>query len=434
MNHSLIVLLCFAAIFFAIYLSRKTKLNPGLFAIAFSYLIGGFFLDMSANELISGFSIKILFLLMSISLFYGYAASNGTLAVLAAQIIYRFRRHASLLPFVLYIVCFLMGAFGAAAPVVCSLMAPVCFAISAQTGIHPMIMTVLIATGSGAGNCVPWSSAGAIICGILSETELSDMAVALSMKICLNFFLGGLLNLLVFYLIFRGYRTSTLSLEKPQELSAVQRKTLFVIAAALALLIVPGMIEIVAPNPVTAYLASKMNLQMISIIGAIVCGILNLSDSKAVLRDQVPWGVILTVCGISMLLGVANKAGAMDMVVSFLGGDVAMPLVCLTFILIGGFLSFFTGGVTVVIPMLVPIAVSVFLARGGNLTLIASSAALGGLVTAMSPFSTGGSLVAAAIPEEDARDRHITQQLLFTFVGWGMFALFAATGLFGILD
>lgn len=434
MNQGMIVLLCFAAIFLSIYLGKRTKLNTGLFAIAFSYLIGGFLLDMSANELIGGFSVKILFLLMSISLFYGYAASNGTLTVFAGRIIYQFRHHTPALPFVLYVVCFLMGAFGAAAPVVCSLMAPVCFAISAQTGIHPMIMTVLIAIGSGAGNCVPWSSAGAIISGILSETELANLAAPLTMKVCLNFFLGGLVNLLLFYLAFRGYRTGGLSLEKPQELTPVQRRTLYVIAAALVMLIVPGMVQIIAPNPVTAYLASKMNLQMISIIGAIVCGVLHLGDSRAVLRDQVPWSVILTVCGISMLLGVASRAGAMDMVVSFLGGDVAMPLVCLTFVLIGGFLSFFTGGVTVVIPMLVPIAVSVFLARGGNLTLLVSSAALGGMVTAMSPFSTGGSLIAGAIPDENARDRHITQQLIFTFVGWGMFALFAATGLFGILD
>ena len=434
MNPTLIVLLCFAAIFLSIFLGRKTKLNTGLFAIAFSYLIGGFLMDMSANELISNFSIKILFLLMSISLFYGYASANGTLEAMASRIIYRFRNHTAILPFVLYVVCFLMGAFGASAPVVCSLMAPVCFAISAQTGIHPMIMTVLIASASGAGNCVPWSSAGAIICGIVSDTAFADQAVGLAMKVCLNFFFGGLLNLLVIYLAYKGFRTTALTMEAPRELTGKQRQTLIVILSALCLLVVPGMVQIVASNPFTKYLSSHMNLQLISIVGAIVCGLLNLADSRMILKEHVPWGVIITVCGISMLLGVASKAGAMDMVVNFLGSNVSMPVVCLTFVLIGGFLSFFTGGVTVVIPMLVPIAISVFEARGGNLTLLVSSAALGGLITAMSPFSTGGSLVAAAIPDEASREKHISQQFLITLVGWALFVIFAAVGLFGILD
>ena len=434
MNSPVLVIFCFISIFLSIYLSKKTKLNTGLFAIAFSYVLGGFLMNMSANELISNFSVKILFLLMSISLFYGYASANGTLEALASRIIYHFRKYPAVLPFVLYVVCFLMGAFGAAAPVVCSLMAPVCFAISAQTGIHPIIMTVLIASGSGAGNCVPWSSAGAIICGILADTVFADQAVGLTMKICLNFFLGGLLNLLVIYFGFKGFRTAELTMEKPRDLTPKQLQTLIVILSALALLVVPGMVQIVAPNPVTKYLASHINLQLLSIIGAIVGGVLDLADSRMILKEHVPWSVMLTVCGISMLLGVASKAGAMDMVVEFLGGNVSTPLVCLTFVLIGGFLSFFTGGVTVVIPMLVPIAVSVFEARGGNLTLLASSAALGGLITAMSPFSTGGSLIAAAIPEKEDSGRLINLQLAITFVGWALFAVFAAVGLFGILD
>lgn len=434
MNDIIIILYCFAAIFLSIYLGRKTKLNTGLFAIVLSYLIGGFLMDMPASGLISHFSIKILFLLMSISMFYGYAAVNGTLEALASRIIYRFRKRTMLLPFVLYLVCFLISCLGAAAPVVCSLMAPVCFAISAQTGIHPIIMSALIAIGSGAGCCVPWSSAGAIICGIAADTPYADQAIALSMKICMNFFLGGLVYLILVYIGCKGYKATSLTMDKPKALNRQQKQTLAVILAALSLLVIPGVVEILLPNPVTAYLAAHMDLQMIAVLGAVICGLLHLGDTKRVMNEQIPWGTIITVCGISMLLGVASEAGAIDMVVEFLGSNVSLPVICLTFILIGGFLSFFTGGVTVVIPMLVPIALSIFASRGGNLTLLASSAALGGLVTAVSPFSTGGSLVAASMPDEDARAKLVNQQILLAFVGWGLFAVFAVTGIFGIID
>lgn len=434
MNELFIIVCCFAAIFLSIYLGNKTKLNTGLYAIALAWLIGGFLMEMKASALIDHFSIKILFLLMSTSLFYGYASVNGTMAALANQIIYYFRNHTRLLPFVLYLVCFLISSLGAAAPVVCSLLAPVCFAISAQTGIHPVIMSALVAIGSGAGNCVPWGSAGAIICGILEDTQYAAQAVELSVRICINFFLGGLVDVALIYLGCKGYRASTMVMEKPAPLDRKQRQTLAVILGALALLVIPSVVQTFCPNPVTQYLSAHLELQMVAICGAIVCGLLELGDTRRVMVEQIPWSTIITVCGISMLLGVATEAGAIDLVGQFLSSSISQRVVCLTFIAIGGFLSFFTGGVTVVIPMLVPIALSVFSARGGNLTLLVSSAALGGMVTAVSPFSTGGSLVAASMPDEELRGKLIYQQISIAIVGWALFALFAVTGLFGILD
>lgn len=431
MNES-IVILCLAAVFLSIFLGRKTGLNTGLYAIALAYVIGNFFMDLPVSGLIGHFSVKILFLLMSVSLFYGYASENGTLEAVAGRIIYRFRHRTVLLPFLLYIVCFGIAVFGAAAPVVVSLMAPVCFSIAAQTGIAPIVMSALIVWGAGAGGCVPWSSAGAIMCGLISETEYAAQAVCLSMKVCLNFFLGGVLCVGILCLVTGSFRAKALELEQPRDLTRRQKLTLGVVIAELALLVIPGSIQALHPNPVTAYLVSHLDLQMLCILGSIVCGLLKLGDSKKILLCHVPWGVILTVCGISVLLGVAADAGAMDLVVNALGSGVSQGMVSMGFILIGGFLSFFTGGVTVVIPMLVPIALSLAAANGGNLTLLISSAALGGLVTALSPFSTGGSLAASAMPQEEIRGKLINQQILAAFFGWAVFALLALTGLFGI--
>lgn len=133
-----IVFLCLAAVFLSIFLGRKTGLNAGLYAIALAYVIGTFLMDLPASKLIGHFSVKIMFLLMSVSLFYGYASENGALEAMAGRIIFRFRHHTVLLPFLLYIVCSAASCFGAAAPVVVSLMAPVCFAISARPALHPL--------------------------------------------------------------------------------------------------------------------------------------------------------------------------------------------------------------------------------------------------------------------------------------------------------
>lgn len=75
------------------------------------------------------------------------------------------------------------------------------YAIAAQTGIAPIVMSALIVWGAGAGGCVPWSSAGAILCGLISESEFARYGVRLSLTVCLNFFLGGLFCLTVLYLL-----------------------------------------------------------------------------------------------------------------------------------------------------------------------------------------------------------------------------------------
>ena len=430
--NEMILLFCLAAVFLAIFLGRKTGLNTGLYAIALAYIIGNFFLDIPVSKLVGHFSVKILFLLMSVSLFYGYASENGTLEALANRIIYRFRHHTALLPFLLYLVCFGISCFGAAAPVVVSLMGPVCYAISAQTGIAPIVMSALIVWGAGAGGCVPWSSAGAVLCGLISESEYAAYGVRLSLTASLNFFLGGFLCLTVLYLLTGSFRARHLEMVPPKALSQPQRLTLWIMLSALGLLVLPGIIQLFLPNPLTAFLSAHLDLQMLCIIGSIACGLFKLGDGRRILSHHVPWNVILTVCGISMLLGVAADAGAMDLVTGALGSGVSQGMIALGFILIGGFLSFFTGGVTVVIPMLVPIALSVCSVRGGNLALLVSSATLGGLVTAISPFSTGGSLAVSAMPEEALRGKLINQQILVALLGWSVFALLAVTGLFGI--
>lgn len=434
MTHQhIIMLLCLCAVLASIALGNRTRRNTGLFAMVFAYGLGCFGMGMKPSELIGLFSVKILFLLLSVSLFYGYAVENGTLTALAGRIIYCFRKQTRLLPFLLYLVCFLISVLGASPPVVCSFMAPVCFSIAAQTGLNPLLMCVLIATGSGAGACVPWSSAGAVISGIAVEAGYGAEAFGLSLKICLNFFLAALTALVILYLAFRGFRAKPLQLEKPKPLTRIQRINLAVILGALALLLLPPVIQIIRPNPIAAAVSRVCDTQMVSILGAVLCGFLKLADERQVIH-KVPWSTILTVCGIGMLLGVADRAGATEMAAGYLSSGISTRLIVLVLLLVGGFMSFFTGGVTVVIPMLLPLALQAAAAPGTNLTLLASAAALGGMATGMSPFSTGGSLVAAGMPGEEARAKLIGRQFAVTFVVWAVVILFGVTGLFGVLD
>lgn len=109
------------------------------------------------------------------------------------------------------------------------------YAIVAQTGIAPIVMSALIVWGAGAGGCVPWSSAGAILCGLISESEFARYGVRLSLTVCLNFFLGGLFCLTVLYLLTGGVRTRKLEMEPPRAVTRKQSLTLWIMPGELAL-------------------------------------------------------------------------------------------------------------------------------------------------------------------------------------------------------
>ena len=72
-------ILIIAAIALAVVLGYKTKINTGFFCIAFAYIIGCFMLGMKTKDLIAEWPTSTMFVILAVSLFYNFAAGNGTL-------------------------------------------------------------------------------------------------------------------------------------------------------------------------------------------------------------------------------------------------------------------------------------------------------------------------------------------------------------------
>ncbi|HES0218104.1 TPA: SLC13 family permease, partial [Streptococcus pyogenes] len=87
----MIHLIIISAIALAIGIGYRTKINIGLLAIAFSYLIATTLMGLSPKELLHFWPTSLFFTIFSVSLFYNVATTNGTLDVLAQHILYRFK-------------------------------------------------------------------------------------------------------------------------------------------------------------------------------------------------------------------------------------------------------------------------------------------------------------------------------------------------------
>jgi len=141
-------------------------------------------------------------------------------------------------------------------------------------------------------------------------------------------------------------------------------------------------------------------------MGAFVCAVfLSLAraadDKKAI--NLMPWGVILLVTGVTVLIGVLEETGGMDLFTSILAKLSGPTYVNGVIALVAGIISAYSSSSGVVLPAFLPtIPGLIENLGGGNPLMIAYSINVGAHLVDVSPLSTLGALcLACAAPRED---------------------------------
>lgn len=75
---------------------------------------------------------------------------------------------------------------------------------------------------------------------------------------------------------------------------------------------------------------------------------------KKVLLESVPWNTIILVSGVCMLLGVTEATGIFGSVTDILNTNLSQTAIGCILVLLGGFMSFFSGAISVVVPLFLP--------------------------------------------------------------------------------
>lgn len=116
-----------------------------------------------------------------------------------------------------------------------------------------------------------------------------------------------------------------------------------------------------------------------------------------------------------MLIAVAVKAGTIEALSAWIGSNVPTPMVPLAFSFVGAFMSFFSSTTGVVAPALFPLIPPLAAATGLNPAALFACTVLGAQSSAISPFSSGGSLILGSVGSEEERN-HLFNRLLFIAV------------------
>ena len=159
----------------------------------------------------------------------------------------------------------------------------------------------------------------------------------------------------------------------------------------------------------------RLNIGLAAFAAAAILVLARAADEREALR-QVPWGVIVMVTGVTVLIAVLERTGGMDLFTTLLA-RIATPRT------VNGVIAFVTGVVStysstsgVVLPAFLPAVPGLVQKLGGGDPLaVALSVNVGSALVDVSPLSTLGALCVATVQDPDEAHRLFRRLLL-----WGL--------------
>jgi di/tricarboxylate transporter len=409
-------LLVVAAIVVAVALGYKTKINIGLFAIAFAYLIGCFGMGLSPSEIISMWPLKIFFIIFSVCLFYSFATVNGTLEKLAEHLIYRCRHVPQLLPFAVFFTATVIAAMGAGYYTVLAFMAPLTLLLCGRTGMSLIVGGLAVNYGALSGANFVSSQSGIIFRGLMTNSGVSENdAFVNAFGIFASTLIIPLIVISGFVFLSSGgkkLKGMAFAATAPGALNSQQKTTLWLTLLMMAIVLAAPIASIAFPNNATAaFINSKMDIGLIASLFSVIALLLKLGDERKAMAS-VPWGTLVMICGVGMLISVAIKAGTIDALASWIGSSIPPILIPIVFGIIASFMSLFSSTLGVVTPALFPMVPAIASTMGFDPMVLFIAIVVGAQATSISPFSSGGSLILGSCTTEQSRTS-LFPQLLF---------------------
>jgi Na+/H+ antiporter NhaD/arsenite permease-like protein len=377
--------------------------NVGVLAIAAAFLVGVPLAGLKMPAIVAGFPAGLFLTLVGVTLLFSQARVNGTLDRISALAVSHARGRAGVIPIIFFLLALVFASIGPGNIAATALLAPVAMAAAGRAGVPAFLMAMMVCCGANAGALSPFAPTGIIANGLMAKIGIEGAQWSNYVSLLVSQTFVGFAG----YFLLGGTRllregTGTVALEErgsgDQPLDWQQKLTLSVIAALIV-----------------AVLAFKIDITVGAFVGAAVLSLARAADEKRALKDM-PWGVVLMVCGVTVLIGVAEKTGGMDLLTSMLSELSTQQTITGVIALVTGVISVYSSSSGVVLPAFLPTIPGLIEKLGGGDALaIASSIIVGAHLVDISPLSTLGALcISNAAPDVD-RKRLFNQMLV-----WGL--------------
>ena len=416
MNLGLLSLILLLA---AIVLGFTRKANVGIVCIGFAMVLTLLFPgQVKAKDVIAGFSTSLFIQMAGVMYLFAIINANGTLELMAKKCVNVVP--AKLIPVVMFLLGMVLSAVGPGSIPCLAIIPVIAIPLAVNAGINPIMCAIIGDMGAMAGRMSPLTPEAAVVRSLMEEQGMNGNTVPIMLCTALT----CVITAVIVYVYYKGWKVSKSEISEQKEALPAFSWMQWLSLACLLILAV-GVLFLGWNVGLTGFMLGSLLI----IAG---CG----TEKKAI--GGVPWGVIIMVLGVGMLMNVIKLSGGIDILVealeSFMGPKSAAPVMAIT----AGFMSFFSSGLGVVFPTLVPICGSLANSIGADGVLLVAMVVIGGTIAGYTPISTTGALIMAGVAQQENAEERFPQNKLFvelfavSFLNIAVLALLSIIGVYGL--
>ncbi len=389
-----------AALVLAVGLSFTTAINVGIVAMAMAWIIGVYMAGMPLEEVLGGFPTPLLVTLVGVTLLFSIAQCNGTLERITGRAVGVCRGQVGLLPFMFFFLGLIVATVGPGGTPASALLAPPAMAVAARARISPFLMAIMAGNGTLAGTLSPFAPTGIVANGVMERIGLGGVEWS---TYAYNAFAHAAVAFAAFAL-FGGMRLfrERVHVDAVSTEAGPMETHHWITLGGIAAFIVG-----------VAVFGTHVGMTGFT-IGAILILLRTVNQREAI--QKIPWGVILMVTGVTVLVGILEATNGMELFTNGLS-NISTPGTLAPIVAFGaGLISVYSSTSGVVLPAFLPMVPG--LAEGvGNVDPlpIAWSMNVGASLVDLSSLSTVGALFLAAAPEGTD-----TRSLFNKLLAWGL--------------
>jgi di/tricarboxylate transporter len=393
-------LLSLIALAIAVTVSCFTQLNVGLLAIAFAWIIGVYFGGMGVREVAAGFPVDLFVTLAGVTLLFSQARVNGTLEWVARRGVSLCRGQVGFIPLLYFVLAGFIASVGPGNIATIGLLGPVAMASALRMNISPFLMAIMVANGAQAGALSQFAPTGIIVNDYMSKIGLPGLE---TQSWLYNFFAHALVAF-AGYFVFGGWKLFFRTERAQAEAEPAKRlEKNHVVTIAVIVMLILGVIFL------------KLNIGMAAFTAFVLLSLLRVADQDTAIKAA-PWGSILMVCGVTVLVSLLEKTSGMDIFTGFVARVATEASIVPLIAVVIGLISAYSSTSAVVLPAFLPTVPGLVMKLGlTDAASIAMTMNVAAHLVDVSPLSTTGALCVASIPAGQ-ESRRLFNQLL----GWGL--------------
>lgn len=402
----------------AIVIGFWRKANVGILCIGFSMILMIAY-GLDSKEVIAGFSSSLFIQMVGITYLFSIINGNGTLELLAKKMVALVGKKRHFIPFVMYALGFIICAVGPGAIPSLAIVPVIAIPVAISAGVNPIMTAVIGDLGVMSGRMSPLTPESAVVRELMEDQGMKGNTI----PIMIGMIITALVVAALVYVYYKGWKVDENVSVSEEKLAKFNTRQWLSLAGLLVLAI--GALFFSWNVGLTGFL-----------VGTVLVVLGDAQEKKAI--AGIPWNVILMVMGVGILMNIISISGGIDIMVAGLEKVMGPHTAAMIMAIAAGIMSFFSSGLGVVFPTLIPTASGLASGLGVSAVQLVTVIVIGGTVSGFTPISTTGALIMAGVAQQENADERFPQNRLFielfavSFIALGVLAIFALLGIYGI--